>query len=67
MSLKNKDLLAMNTAELRRLRDSATSTEKWCLYNACIRLREAVQKNRSLDAAAWDHIVKELFKNTEDI
>jgi len=65
--LKNKDLLAMSTAELRRLRDSTTSTEKWCLYNACIRLREAVQKNRSLDAAAWDHIVKELLKNTGDI
>lgn len=65
--MKNKEFFTMSTTELKRLRDSAAVTEKWCLYNACIRLREAVQKNRPLDAAAWDHIVKELLKNTGDI
>lgn len=65
--MKNKDLLAVSTAELRRLRDSAAVTEKWCLYNACIRLREAVQKNKLQDAAAWEHIIKELLKNMGNV
>lgn len=65
--MKCADVFAMSAVELRKLRDSTADTEKWYLYNACIRLKEAMQRNKPLEIAAWEHIVKELFKNSGDM
>lgn len=59
--------LAMSVSELKKLRDNTSSALERCLYNACIRWREALQKNRLPEAEAWGHIVKELLKNTRDM
>lgn len=65
--IRRSDLFQMSIADLRKVRDSTKDLQQWCLINACIRLREAMQKKRSADVEIWQHIVNERLKDAERI
>lgn len=62
----HRKITSLTANEWKKLRDGSSDWQEWCLYNACMRLREALSKNNLQDVEIWEYIAMELAKNVDD-